>query len=82
LAGTPGKTPAGWVFPRTSRDGEAVYRALGDRVDYAQHIKIYGQTPEGERRYSPAKDTIKQTPAMASGLAADAWTLGDLLGTA
>lgn len=33
----------------------AVYRALGDRVDYAQHIKVYGQTPEGERRYSPAK---------------------------
>jgi len=33
----------------------AVYRNLGNRVDYAQHIKIYGQTPEGERRYSPAK---------------------------
>lgn len=33
----------------------AVYKHLGDRVAYAQHIKIYGQTPEGERRYSPAK---------------------------
>jgi transposase-like protein/IS1 family transposase len=33
----------------------AVYKNLGDRVDYAQHIKIYGQTEEGERRYSPAK---------------------------
>jgi transposase-like protein/IS1 family transposase len=125
----------------------AVYRALGDRVDYAQHIKIYGQTPEGERRYSPAKvigaekkdiygdpdtqrictshierqngslrqwckrltrltyafskkwahlkaalglhfayynfcrvhSTIKQTPAMASGLATRAWALAELL---
>src|SRR5689334_18475805 len=41
-------------------DGLATYpapveRNLGDRVDYAQHIKIYGQTPEGVRRYSPAK---------------------------
>jgi transposase-like protein/IS1 family transposase len=31
----------------------AVGRHLGDRVDYAQLIKVYAQTPEGERRYSP-----------------------------
>lgn len=31
----------------------AVYRNLGERVDYAQYIKIYKQTEAGERRYSP-----------------------------
>lgn len=31
----------------------AVYRNLGDRVDYAQYIKSYAQSPDGERRYSP-----------------------------
>lgn len=31
----------------------AVYKYLGERVDYAQYIKIYAQTVEGERRYSP-----------------------------
>jgi IS1 family transposase len=31
----------------------AVGRHLGNRVDYAQLIKVYAQTPEGERRYSP-----------------------------
>jgi transposase InsO family protein len=34
----------------------AVGTQLDDRVDYAQLIKIYKQdTPEGQRRYSPAK---------------------------
>ncbi len=31
----------------------AVGRHLGDRVDYAQLIKVYAQTVEGQRRYSP-----------------------------
>src|SRR5207249_6010202 len=31
----------------------AVYKHLGERVDYAQYIKIYAQTEEGQRRYSP-----------------------------
>ena len=31
----------------------AVGSHLGNRVDYAQLIKVYAQTPEGERRYSP-----------------------------
>jgi transposase-like protein len=31
----------------------AVGRHLGDRVDYGQFIKVYAQTQEGERRYSP-----------------------------
>ena len=31
----------------------AVGKHLGSRVDYAQLIKVYAQTPEGERRYSP-----------------------------
>jgi len=28
---------------------------LSDRVDYAQFVKVYRATPEGERRYSPAE---------------------------
>jgi len=41
-------------------DGFAAYRSaisttLGDRVDFAQLIKVYRATPEGERRYSPAE---------------------------
>ena len=32
---------------------EAVEGAFGGDVDYAQLVKIYGQTPEGQRRYSP-----------------------------
>jgi transposase-like protein/IS1 family transposase len=128
----------------------AVGMHLGARVDYAQLIKVYAQTPEGERRYSPPEvvsverkaisgnpdmlrvctshierqngslrlwckrltrltyafskkwdslkaalalhfayynfcrviRTIKMTPAMASGLAVDRWTLAGLLGAA
>ena len=29
--------------------------SLGTRVDFAQLIKVYRATPEGERRYSPAE---------------------------
>lgn len=41
-------------------DGFASYRTaipdtLGDRVDFAQLIKVYRATPEGERKYSPAE---------------------------
>jgi IS1 family transposase len=41
-------------------DGFAPYRTaidttLGDRVDYAQLVKVYRAVPEGERRYSPAE---------------------------
>jgi transposase-like protein/IS1 family transposase len=41
-------------------DGFAPYRSaisttLGDRVDFAQLVKVYRATPEGERRYSPAE---------------------------
>jgi IS1 family transposase len=41
-------------------DGFAPYRSaisntLSDRVDFAQLIKVYRSTPEGERRYSPAE---------------------------
>jgi IS1 family transposase len=32
---------------------EAVEGAFGGDVDYAQLVKIYGQGPEGQRRYSP-----------------------------
>jgi IS1 family transposase len=34
---------------------EAVDRAFSRNVDYAQLVKRYGPTPEGEHRYSPAK---------------------------
>jgi transposase-like protein/IS1 family transposase len=33
----------------------AIETTLGDRVDFAQLIKVYRATPEGERRYSPAE---------------------------
>src|ERR1035438_3462320 len=43
---------------RLTTDGLAAYptaveRNLGERVDYAQYIKVYAQTDEGQRRYSP-----------------------------
>ncbi len=34
---------------------KAVEGAFGLDVDYAMLVKIYGQTPEGEKRYSPAQ---------------------------
>jgi hypothetical protein len=33
----------------------AIVNTLEDRVDFAQFIKVYRATPEGERRYSPAE---------------------------
>ena len=29
--------------------------AFGDDIDYAMLVKLYGETPEGEKRYSPAE---------------------------
>ena len=54
-----------------STDGFKPYLAaidakLGDRVDFAQLIKHYRTTPEGERRYSPA-DFIKTEVVPAIG---------------
>jgi hypothetical protein len=34
---------------------EAVENAFGSEVDYAMLVKLYGQTIEGEKRYSPAE---------------------------
>ena len=34
---------------------EAVEKAFGSEVDFAQLIKIYGETVEGQKRYSPAE---------------------------
>jgi len=50
-------TSADHPFQLTT-DGLATYPSavennLGDRVDYAQYIKVYAQTDEGQRRYSP-----------------------------
>jgi IS1 family transposase len=33
----------------------AITNTLEDRVDFAQLIKVYNATPEGQRRYSPAE---------------------------
>jgi len=32
----------------------AIVKAFGEEVDYAKLVKIYGNDPEGEKRYSPA----------------------------
>ena len=32
---------------------EAVEEAFGDNIDYGMLVKVYGQPPEGQRRYSP-----------------------------
>ncbi len=48
---------------------DAVERAFGIDVDYAQLIKIYGKAPDAEKRYSPPvcvgtmKDTLNGEPA-------------------
>lgn len=34
---------------------EAVEGSFGDDVDFAQLVKLYGDAPEGQRRYSPAE---------------------------
>lgn len=34
---------------------DAVPEAFGDDVDYAQLVKVYGNDPEGHKRYSPAQ---------------------------
>lgn len=36
---------------------EAIEAAFGTEVDYAMLVKIYGPSPEGQRRYSPAECT-------------------------
>jgi hypothetical protein len=33
---------------------EAVEGAFGAEIDYATLVKVYGEAPEGQRRYSPA----------------------------
>ena len=36
---------------------EAIEEAFGADVDYAMLVKLYGEAPEGQRRYSPAECT-------------------------
>lgn len=50
---------------------EAVEGAFGCDVDYAQLVKIYGQAPEGHRRYSPPVCT-GMTRTVVSGAPAPA----------
>jgi IS1 family transposase len=34
--------------------GDAVYEGFGNEIDYAMLVKIYGESSEGQKRYSPA----------------------------
>ena len=48
--------------PQVTTDGHKAYlyamdAAFGGEVDYAQLVKLYGPSPEGQRRYSPAECT-------------------------
>jgi IS1 family transposase len=45
---------------------EAVESAFGRQVDYAMLVKLYGQDPESERRYSPAQ-CIGTIPTVVQG---------------
>jgi hypothetical protein len=38
----------------TSDGLEAVEGAFGGDIDYAMLVKLYGENPEAEKRYSPA----------------------------
>jgi IS1 family transposase len=62
--------------PQVTTDGhksylDAIDTAFGGEVDYAMLVKLYGPSPEGERRYSPAECTgaiktpIQGNPDMA-----------------
>jgi IS1 family transposase len=43
----------------------AIVNTLHDRCDFAQLIKVYRATPEGERRYSPAEvQSVEVVPVM------------------
>lgn len=45
----------------------AIDNTLSDRVDFAQPIKVYRATPEGERRYSPAEAvSTERVPCVGS----------------
>ena len=48
--------------PQVTTDGHKAYlyamdAVFGGEVDYAQLVKLYGPSPEGQRRYSPAECT-------------------------
>ena len=45
---------------------DAVETAFGAGIDYAMLVKLYGQDPENERRYSPAK-CIGAIPTVITG---------------
>jgi hypothetical protein len=48
------------VRPQITTDGHKIYvnaieDAFGSAVDYAMLVKLYGVSPEAEKRYSPAE---------------------------
>ena len=53
---------------------EAVEGAFGADIDYAQLVKLYGEAPEAEKRYSPAqcigceRKRVEGTPILATSL--------------
>jgi hypothetical protein len=61
-----------FLFPSSSRPTvSAIDTAFSGKVDYAMLLKLYGASPEGEHRYSPAECTgaiktpIQGNPDMA-----------------
>src|SRR5262249_18330483 len=46
----------------------AVSGAFGNDVDYAMLVKLYGEAPEGQRRYSPAECTGTRTDVITGNL--------------
>ena len=47
-------------------------------------VKLYGESPDKEKRYSPAecigaRKTLKMTPALASGVADRLWSMEDVV---
>jgi len=73
---------------------EAVEAGFGADVDYAQLIKLYGETPHPAARYSAAQingtktfcctgnpdpNTYPGTPAMAAGLTERLWSVEDIV---
>jgi IS1 family transposase len=46
----------------------AVPDAFGNQIDYAQLVKVYGNDPEGQRRYSPAQVLSVEVAAIIGNL--------------
>ena len=52
---------------------QAVEESFGADIDYAMLVKLYGEGPKTEARYSPA------APAMAAGVSKTLWTMDNVV---